>query len=128
VEGHAVRVAGFGFRTGAATTSLRAALDAATAAAGGLRVDALATATDKAAGLAPLADLLALPLHRIPPDRIASETRATPNAVVPARYGHRSLSEAACLAAAGPTARLIVPSTASPDGRASCAIAEGTGQ
>lgn len=119
-----MRVAGFGFRKGAGLGSLRAALAAALAVAGDAPLAALATAGDKTAALAPLADLLALPLHAIPPDRIASETRATPNALVPARYGHRSLSEAACLVAAGPTARLIVASTASPDGLASCAIAE----
>ncbi len=119
-----MRVAGFGFRAGAGTASLRAALDAALAVAGDAPLAALATADDKAAGLAPLARMLALPLQAVPPDRIASETRATPNPRVPARYGHRSLSEAACLAAAGPAARLIVPSTTSPDGQASCAIAE----
>jgi cobalt-precorrin 5A hydrolase len=119
-----MRVAGFGFRQGAGTASLRAALEAALAVAGDTPLAALATASDKAAGLAPLAEMLALPLHAIPTDRIAHETRATPNPRVPARYGHRSLSEAACLAAAGPDARLIVPGTASLDGQASCAIAE----
>ena len=119
-----MRVAGFGFRAGAGIGSLCAALDAALAVAGDTPLAALATATDKAAGLAPLADLLGLPLHAIPSDRIASEPRATPNPRVPARYGQRSLAEAACLAAAGPRARLIVAATASPDGRASCAIAE----
>ena len=119
-----MRVAGFGFRAGASTASLRAALQAALAAAGDAPLAALATASDKAQALAPLAEALALPLHKIPPDRIAAETRATLNPRVPARYGQRSLSEAACLAAAGPNARLIVPSTASPDGQAACAIAE----
>ncbi|MGQ0564479.1 MAG: cobalamin biosynthesis protein [Gemmobacter sp.] len=118
-----MRVAGFGFRTGAATASLRAALEAALN--GGPPPDALATATDKVRGLAPLARALDLPLHAIAPEVIACETRATPNPRVPARYGRRSLSEAACLAAAGPAARLIVPATAGPDGQATCAIAEG---
>ena len=94
------------------------------AVAGQAPLDALATASDKAAGLVPLARALDLPLHAIPPETIAAQTRAGLNPRVPARYGHRSLSEAACLAAAGPEARLIVPSTAGPDGQASCAIAE----
>ena len=122
-----MRVAGFGFRSGAGVASLRAALDGALALAGHVPVDALATAGDKAAGLAPLAAAVALPLHGIPPGVIAAEARATPNPRVPARYGHRSLAEAACLAATGPLSRLIVPATASPDGQATCAIAEGPG-
>ena len=119
-----MRVAGFGFRAGAGTGSLQAALHAALTSAGLTTVTALATATDKAAMLAPLAQRLALPLHAIPPDRIAAAPRASPNPRVPARYGHRSLSEAACLVAAGPRARLLVPATPSPDGQATCAIAE----
>jgi cobalt-precorrin 5A hydrolase len=119
-----MRVAGFGFRQGAGIGSLRGAMDAALVQAGDARIDALATAMDKAYALAPLAEMLTLPCHAMPLDQIATETRATPNPRVPSRYGHRSLSEAACLAAAGPDARLIVPSTASPDGQASCAIAE----
>ena len=118
-----MRVAGFGFRAGAGVASLNAALQMALAGQG--PVDALATASDKAAGLAPLAATLALPLHDIPPAVIAAEIRATPNPRVPARYGHRSLAEAACLAVTGPRGRLIVPATASPDGQATCAIAEG---
>ena len=120
-----MRVAGFGFRTGAGVASLQAALQAAMALGGQGPVDALATASDKASGLGPLAAALALPLHDIPPAQIAAEIRATPNPRVPARYGHRSLAEAACLAATGPQSRLIVRATASPDGQATCAIAEG---
>ncbi len=119
-----MRVAGFGFRHATTTASLRAALDAALAQTDGAPPDALATATDKAATLAPLAHLLALPLLTLAPETIAQEGRATPNPRVPARYGHRSLSEAACLAAAGPGARLIVPATPGPDRHATCAIAE----
>jgi len=47
---------------------------------------------------------------------------------VPARYGARSVAEAAALAAAGPGARLVGTRVISDDRLATAAIAEGDGQ
>jgi cobalt-precorrin 5A hydrolase len=121
-----MRVAGFGLRPGAGIADLQAALEAAQAAAGAAPPQALATAADKAAALAPLARALALPLIALPRAWIAAETRAALFAMSPARYGHRRPSEASALAALGPAARLVAPATPSPDGKATCALAEAT--
>jgi cobalt-precorrin 5A hydrolase len=120
--GDAMRVAGFGFRQAATAASLRDALARAGGAAG---LTALATAEDKAAhpALRTLAERLTLPLHAIPLPAIAAAP-AAPSPRSPARYGGRSLAEAAALAAAGPGARLLAPRAVSADGRATCAIAE----
>jgi cobalt-precorrin 5A hydrolase len=116
---HAVRVAGFGLRAAATAASLRAALAAAGGPAG---LTALATVADKAChpALQTLAADLNLPLHPIPPERLAAD--ASP-ARTPDRYGNRSVAEAAALAAAGPAARLVVPRAISPDRLATCAVA-----
>ncbi len=118
--GHAVKVAGFGLRAAATADSLMAALDAA---GGADDVTAIATAADKAhhPALLGLAAALNLPLLPVPLDRL-STTDAGP-ARTPARYGHRSLAEAAALAAAGPDARLLARRSTSPDRMATCAIA-----
>ena len=114
-----MRVAGFGFRTSASLASLQAAL----ALAGG-RVDAVATADNKAAGLAPLADALGLPLIAVPRAGLAAQDRPG-SARVRALYGTGSVAESAALAAAGQGARLVVGRVTSPDGLAVAAIAEG---
>lgn len=118
--GRAVKIAGFGLRAAATPASLMAALDAA---GGPQGLTALATAADKAdhAALQSLAAHLNLPLLAIPPDQLA--TAAAGPARTPARYGHRSLAEAAALAAAGPAARLLATRATSPDRLATCAIA-----
>ncbi|MHA6346914.1 cobalamin biosynthesis protein, partial [Roseivivax sp. CAU 1761] len=46
-------------------------------------------------------------------------------AALPARYDTGSVAEAAALAAAGPGARLLGPRAVSPDGCATCALAQG---
>ncbi len=116
-----MKVAGFGFRA----TTTQDALLAALAAAGGARgLTAIATAADKAGhpAITALANHLNLPLRAIPLDLLPSQP-ATPNARLPARYGHRSVAEAAALAAAGPGATLLAKRHISPDRTATAAIA-----
>ncbi|RSU61664.1 cobalamin biosynthesis protein [Sphingobium yanoikuyae] len=115
-------VAGFGFRAGATTASLRAAL---VAAGGGRDVTHLATLADKAGGLAELAAQLALPLIPITADRLASLPTITGSPVSLAARGTGSVAEACALAGAGEGARLRAVRSLSPDRMATCAIAQG---
>ena len=114
-------VAGFGFRASASEASLGEALTAAQAT--GVAPDALATAEDKAdaPALIALALRLNLPLIAVPLAALGQQGTLSPK--VPARYGGRSLAEAAALAAAGPGARLLVGRVSSADGKAMAAIA-----
>ncbi len=117
-----MRIAGLGFRQTATEASL---LDALLRAGGAAGLSALATAADKAHHPAPraLAESLGLPLRAVSLPEIAAAPAAdSPRS--PARYGGRSLAEAAALAAAGPGARLLAPRSASADRQATCAIAE----
>jgi len=116
-----MRVAGFGFRTSASLTSLQAALTLA-----GGPVDAVATVEGKAAGLDDLARHLGVPLIGVSKPALAANNRPG-SARVRALYGTGSVAESSALAAAGAGARLIVARTASPDGLAVAAIAEGLG-
>ena len=121
------RIAGLGFRAGAGTGSLRAALDAALSA--GLMqpgdLAALATPADKADAPAVLALAagLGLPLVAVPLGLLAGQRAARPSAAVPARYGERSVAESAALAAGGPGAQLAVGRRVAGDGMATAAIA-----
>ena len=134
-----VMVAGLGFRAQCNVASLRAALNAALAAAQqvqgtsstSITLTALTTAADKAShpALLQLAAELQLPITPVNLLKLASQA-ATPSAHVPARYGARSVAEAAALAAAamivqiGPVrAQLLTPRCASPDRMATAAIA-----
>jgi len=116
-----MRVAGFGFRKGAALTSLQAAL----AQAGG-RVDVLATVENKVQGLNKLSVYMGLPVVSVSPADLAAHDRPG-SARVRALYGTGSVAESAALAAAGPNAVLVVTRVTSPDGQAVVAIAEGQG-
>jgi len=115
-------VAGFGFRSGATTASLRAALEAAE---GERRVTHLATLEDKASDLQELAALLSLPLVAIAPARIIDQPTPTQSLASQAARGVGSVAEACALVAAGATARLLAVRSISPDHMATCAIAEG---
>lgn len=115
-----MRVAGFGFRRGARVESLLAALDAA-----GGRADLLATVEAKADGLAELAERLGLPVEPVPADALAAAVVPTRSAASLAARGTGSVAEASALVAAGPGGRLLGPRAVSPDGQATCAIAEG---
>ncbi|WP_323765137.1 cobalamin biosynthesis protein [Marinovum sp.] len=116
-------VAGFGFSTRATLASLRDAL----AQTGGTP-EALATAHDKAAQLAPLADDLGLPLRRVSAEALTAQDTTTRSAASQTTRGTGSVAEAAALAAAGPGARLIAPRTFSSDRLATCALARSSAQ
>jgi cobalt-precorrin 5A hydrolase len=117
-----VRVAGFGFRSGAGVESLAAALEAAGGATG---VGWLATVEAKAGGLAALAERLGLPVVGVTTARLTDAKVATRSEASLAAWGTGSVAEASALVAAGPGARLLTARRVSPDGRATCAIAEG---
>lgn len=123
MERHAVIVAGFGFRAGATTASLQAALDAARLAE--WPVTHLATLEDKAPALAELARLLAVPLVVVPPARIAGSATPTQSSASQAARGAGSVAEACALVAAGADARLLAARSISHDRMATCAIAAG---
>lgn len=119
-------VAGFGFRTAATVDSLT---DALRQAAQGRSVSALATARDKAQSpafqaLAKSQNLPVIAIDRV--DLTAQETATQSTASIAARDSG-SVSEAAALAAAGSSARLIAPRKVSNDRQATCALAEGEG-
>ncbi|APW40471.1 hypothetical protein RD110_04610 [Rhodoferax koreense] len=123
------RVAGLGFRGAATAASLRSALDKALQVAScqcgePVPLAALATACDKAAAPAftELAAMLKLPVLAVALDRLQLQDAAA-SAAVPARYGRRSLAEAAALAGAGPGAQLLAARCVGDDGLATCAIA-----
>lgn len=116
-------VAGFGFRAGAGISSLRTAFMLAQQ--GHPPVTHLATARDKLAALAPLAEALGLPLTGVEPAALAAAPTITRSAASLAAHGSGSLAEASALAAAGPGACLLGPRHISPDRMAACAIAKG---
>ena len=119
-----MKIAGLGFRSQASVASLRSALQAA---GGNTGLTALATADDKASApaLLQLAAELGLPVIAVPLIDLQRQA-ATASPHVPARYGGRSLAEAAALAAAGPGARLLAARAVSADSLATAAIAENT--
>ena len=113
-------VAGFGCRSGADEAALRAAL-----AAHGVAVAGGATLDHKAGLLGPLPQALGVaPILFAPHDIRGLETR-TQSAASLATYGTGSVAEAVALAAAGQDAKLIATRIISPDGQATCALAEG---
>ncbi len=118
-------VAGFGFSTSSTHDSLRDALHRACAAAQVASPQALATAEDKVAILAPLAKDLDLPLHSVCLEVLESQNTQTQSPRVKAERGTGSVAEAAALAAAGPGSRLLTSRIHAQDRLASCAIAEG---
>ena len=117
-------VAGFGFRAGASTASLR---DALRRAAQGRRVQALATAHDKVEtpSFQALAQDLGLPTHAVAPEDLAQQHTQTASTASQVARNTGSVAEAAALAAAGPGARLLTARQISADRQATCALAEG---
>ena len=124
MERDTVIVAGFGFRCDATLPSLRAAF--ALAQQGQPPVTHLATVRDKVAALAPLAEVLGLPLTGVEPEALAAVSTITCSVVSVAARGVGSVAEASAMAAAGACARLLGPRHISPDRMATCAIAQGT--
>lgn len=123
MERRAVIAAGFGFRRGAGTVSLRAAL--ALAQQGQPPVTLLAAPLDKLAALVDIAAELDLPLVGITPEALmATSTRSRSLASLSARQTG-SVSEASALAAAGSGSVLIAGRCISADRLATCAIAKG---
>lgn len=131
-----MRVAGFGFRSGASPESLRAALRLALArcglheAPGSLTM--IAAPRDKASAgcVQALAASLRLPVLPVSPEEMASMATLTESARVRAARGTGSVAEAAALAAATQFAcgepALLHPRAVSPDRLATCAIARFT--
>ena len=116
-------VAGFGFRKAAPLSSLRAAL--ALAQHGHPPVSAFAAPQDKVSMLAPLAEVMGLPLIAIDPVTLIAAPTFTRSTASLAARDSGSVAEAAALAAAGPGARLLGARHISPDRMATCAIAQG---
>ncbi len=114
-------VAGFGFRS---ETTLAALQDALARAGGPKGVTHLATLAAKAPGLAPLGQVLGLPVIALPPEALHGQPTLTRSDRVAALHGTGSVAEAAALAAAGPGARLLGPRATSNDGTATAALAE----
>ncbi|MEC3909077.1 cobalamin biosynthesis protein [Sphingobium sp. CR2-8] len=114
-------VAGFGFRSGAAKPSLRAAF--ALAQQGHPPVTHLATAQDKLAALLPLAKALGLPLLGVAADALAAVSTPTRSIASQTARNVGSVAEASAMAAAGAGAHLLGPRHISPDRMATCAIA-----
>lgn len=119
-----MRVAGLGFRGAASVAALREALAAAGGADG---LAALATLAGKAEApaLVALARELGLPVLALPKAALSGQPTVSASARIMVRLGTGSLAEAAALAAAGPSARLLGPRKISADGMATAAIAEG---
>jgi cobalt-precorrin 5A hydrolase len=130
MECDAMRVAGFGFRTGATLEALRAVLDAVEAQGG--KAEALASLPAKAAA-PPLRALAAERGLRVYAVTVQGVVTPTQSARVQALYGTGSVAEAAALCAAGVGeagvgARVTVPRIADADGMATCAMAEQVGE
>jgi cobalt-precorrin 5A hydrolase len=116
-------VAGFGFRAGATTASLRAALEEA---GGEQRVTHLATLADKMDGVRELAAQLDLPLIAIAPAQIVGLPTPTHSLAAHKARGTGSVAEAcALIAAGGSVAHLLGSRSISHDRMATCAIAQG---
>lgn len=114
-------VAGFGFRSGAALSSLRAVF--ALTQQGQPPVTHLATAQDKLAALIPLAEALGLPIMGVAPDILSLAPTATCSVASQSARAVGSVAEASAMAGAGAGARLLSPRHISPDRMATCAIA-----
>ncbi|ACF00889.1 putative CobE protein [Rhodopseudomonas palustris TIE-1] len=120
-------VIGVGFRSAASASSIIDVIETARRAVAPHQLSALATAADKAdhSGLSEAAAMTTLPV--LPIDAAALDQAAaritTSSAVVAHHRGVGSVCEAAALAAAGPTARLIVSRLISQDRLATAAVA-----
>jgi cobalt-precorrin 5A hydrolase len=129
MAGGAVIVAGFGFRAAATVASLQEALRLARQRHDGhLHITCLSTAADKAdtAPCRTLALSLDLPTHAIHSAALIAQQTPTRSTASQAARATGSVAEAAALAAAGRGSRILVPRVISPDGMATCALAERT--
>ncbi|UWQ93302.1 cobalamin biosynthesis protein [Rhodobacteraceae bacterium M382] len=123
-----MKVAGFGFRSGATVADLRDVL-----ALTGQTPDAVASISTKAQTpvLQQLAKELDVPLIALDENEIAGEQTLTCSPRIKARFGTGSLAEAAAQAGArtsvkGATVRLLSPRVITANGNATVAIAQAT--
>lgn len=121
-----MRVAGIGFRSGAAMSSLQDALIRAIDAAGGAPVQALVTesAKSRAPVFKELAQAMGLPGLGVRTEDMAQLITPTQSQRILDKFGTGSLCEAAALAAAGADATLVAVRVISGDGMATAAIAD----
>jgi len=125
----AMIVAGVGCRRGASATQVGAAIAEALSHAGletgALMLIATAAAKGGEPGIAAAATALRLPLVLVPQAELeaAGSRSVTRSERVVALWNVPSVAEAAALAAAGPTARLVAPRVVV--GPATCALAKG---
>jgi cobalt-precorrin 5A hydrolase len=125
--GQAMIVAGIGCRRGTPAAAIAAVIDAALARAGvakdALDIIAAPAAKRDEPGIATIASALGVPLVLVPRSELetAGERAVTRSQRVVALMGVPSVAEAAALAAAGATARLLVSRIAI--GPATCALA-----
>ena len=121
-----MRVAGIGFRSGAAMASLQDAMTRALELAGGAPVQALVTesAKSRAPVFRELAQAMALPGLGVTTEDMAQMMTPTQSQRVLDKFGTGSLCEAAALVAAGPNATLVAVRVVSGDGMATAAIAD----
>ncbi len=113
--------AGVGFRRSCSAEELLALVRDAMERAGTASITCLATAHFKhnAACLHEAAAVLGVPVSLVREQDLAA---AAPRCVTQAITGTASIAEAACLAAAGPNSRLLLPRLAT--SRATCALAK----
>lgn len=118
-------VIGIGFRAAASANSLQDAIAIAMASQEGTRIDALVTeaAKSREAVFQATAQTFKVPGLGITQTDLAQMITPTQSARIQDRFGTGSLAEAAALAAAGPSAQLIVKRVVSSDGLATAAIA-----
>lgn len=120
-------VAGFGFRKAATMASLQDALRLARHRHGrDVTIACLATVADKAA-TAPFRTLalsLDLPTHAIDSGALTAQHTLTRSKASQSARATGSVAEAAALAAAGHGSCILVARVISPDGMATCALAE----
>ena len=119
-------VVGIGFRAAASAQSLQDAIAIALAQSPGQRIDALVTAAAKSREpvFQATAQMFKVPGLGISQTDLAQMITPTQSARIQDKFGTGSLAEAAALAAAGPTATLIVERVVSSDGMATAAIAD----
>lgn len=120
-----MKVAGIGFRKGATLASLQAALAEAEALGGPVAAIASLPHKTSAAEMLALARARGLPVVTV--DDVKGVETPTHSPRIAAMHGAGSVAEATALAAAGPGARITVARLSSPDGMATAAIAESSG-
>jgi cobalt-precorrin 5A hydrolase len=114
-------IAGFGYRAGATTESLRDAYDRL-----GGGADAIAVPADKAGALClkRFAAEVGLPVHPVSDSEMHAVVTPTQSTRVIKKRGTGSVAEACALAVAGAEGRLIAMRHISEDRMATCALAE----